>query len=31
VASRYRVTRITSELVELVDTVDGATTRLVLR
>jgi hypothetical protein len=31
VASRYRVTRITSELVELVDTADGATTRLVLR
>jgi hypothetical protein len=31
VTSRYRVTRITSELVELVDTADGAITRLVLR
>jgi hypothetical protein len=31
VAARYRVTRITSEVVELVDSIDGATTRLVLR
>lgn len=31
VTSRYRVSRITAEVVELVDTADGATTRLVLR